>query len=178
MPVYKVEEYVGKAIESILAQTFTEFEFLIVDDGTPDRSGEICDRYAKKDHRIRVIHKENGGAPSARNTAIDIAQGKYVYFLDSDDWAEPQMLADIGIQKYRNIQHNIRQPQRNSSRQKRFRKISYDNGKTSKPSGDQPHPVKNPLNGNGHKCSAQQNQEIIFQFFPDICPHDMLSCFP
>ena len=72
MPVYKVEEYVGKAIESILAQTFTEFEFLIVDDGTPDRSGEICDRYAKKDHRIRVIHKENGGTPSARNTAIDI----------------------------------------------------------------------------------------------------------
>ena len=95
MPVYKVEEYVGKAIESILAQTFTDFEFLIVDDGTPDRSGEICDAYAKKDHRIRVIHKENGGAPSARNTAIDIAQGKYVYFLDSDDWAEPQMLADM-----------------------------------------------------------------------------------
>ena len=58
MPVYKVEEYVGKAIESILAQTFTEFEFLIVDDGTPDRSGEICDRYAKKDHRIRVIIKK------------------------------------------------------------------------------------------------------------------------
>ena len=95
MPVYKVEEYVGKAIESILAQTFTEFEFLIVDDGTPDRSGEICDQYAKKDQRIQVIHKENGGAPSARNTAIDIAQGKYVYFLDSDDWAEPQMLADM-----------------------------------------------------------------------------------
>ena len=85
MPVYKVGEYVGKAIESILAQTFTEFEFLIVDDGTPDRSGEICDQYAKKDQRIQVIHKENGGAPSARNTAIDIAQGKYVYFLDSDD---------------------------------------------------------------------------------------------
>ena len=83
MPVYKVEEYVGKAIESILAQTFTEFEFLIVDDGTPDRSGEICDQYAKKDQRIQVIHKENGGAPSARNTAIGIAQGKYVYFLDS-----------------------------------------------------------------------------------------------
>ncbi len=95
MPVYKVEEYVGKAIESILAQTFTEFEFLIVDDGTPDRSGEICDQYAKKNQRIQVIHKENGGAPSARNTAIDIAQGKYVYFLDSDDWAEPQMLADM-----------------------------------------------------------------------------------
>lgn len=70
-----------RPIESILAQTFTEFEFLIVDDGTPDRSGEICDRYAKKDHRIRVIHKENGGAPSARNTAIDIAQGENMFIF-------------------------------------------------------------------------------------------------
>ena len=95
MPVYKVEEYVGKAIESIQAQTFTDYEFLIVDDGTPDRSGEICDAYAAKDSRIQVIHKENGGAPSARNTAIDMAKGKYVYFLDSDDWAEKTMLQDM-----------------------------------------------------------------------------------
>ena len=95
MPVYKVEEYVGKAIESILSQTFTDYEFLIVDDGTPDRSGEICDAYAAKDSRIQVIHKENGGAPSARNTAIDMAKGKYVYFLDSDDWAEKTMLQDM-----------------------------------------------------------------------------------
>ena len=82
MPVYNVEEYVGKAIESILAQTFKDYEFLIVDDGTKDKSGEICDEYAKEDSRIQVIHKENGGAPSARNTALDIAKGKYVYFLD------------------------------------------------------------------------------------------------
>lgn len=95
MPVYNVEQYVAKAIESILEQTFTEFEFLIVDDGTKDKSGEICDEYAKKDSRITVIHKENGGAPSARNTAIDMAKGKYVYFLDSDDWAEPTMLLDM-----------------------------------------------------------------------------------
>ena len=65
MPVYKVEDYVGKAIESILNQTLSEFEFLIVDDGTPDNSGVICDEYAQKDSRIHVIHKENGGAPSA-----------------------------------------------------------------------------------------------------------------
>ena len=91
MPVYKVEEYVGKAIESIQAQTLTEWEFLIVDDGTPDKSGEICDAYAEKDNRIKVIHKENGGAPSARNVAIDIAKGEYMYFLDSDDCAEPTM---------------------------------------------------------------------------------------
>lgn len=95
MPVYKVEQYVGKAIESILNQTLTEFEFLIVDDGTPDRSGEICDAYEKKDSRIQVIHKENGGAPSARNMAMDIAKGKYMYFMDSDDWAEPTMLQDM-----------------------------------------------------------------------------------
>ncbi|MBQ8412124.1 MAG: glycosyltransferase family 2 protein, partial [Lachnospiraceae bacterium] len=95
MPVYKVEEYVGKAIESIQAQTLTDWEFLIVDDGTPDRSGEICDEYAAKDSRITVIHKENGGAPSARNTAIDIAKGEYFYFMDSDDWAEPNMLEDM-----------------------------------------------------------------------------------
>ena len=95
MPVYKVEEYVGKAIESIQAQTLTDWEFLIVDDGTPDRSGEICDEYAAKDSRIHVIHKENGGAPSARNMAIEIAKGEYFYFLDSDDWAEPTMLEDM-----------------------------------------------------------------------------------
>lgn len=95
MPVYKVENYVGRAIESIQAQTMGDFEFLIVDDGTPDRSGEICDEYAAKDSRLKVIHKENGGAPSARNMAMDIARGKYMYFLDSDDWAEPTMLEDM-----------------------------------------------------------------------------------
>lgn len=95
MPVYKVEKYVGKAIESIQKQTLTEFEFLIVDDGTPDSSGEICDRYAAEDSRICVIHKENGGAPSARNIAIEMAKGEYLYFMDSDDWAEPEMLENM-----------------------------------------------------------------------------------
>ena len=95
MPVYNVEQYVGKAIESILGQTFTDYELLLVDDGTKDRSGEICDEYAGRDERIRVIHKENGGAPSARNTAIDLAKGRYVYCMDSDDWAEAHMLSDI-----------------------------------------------------------------------------------
>lgn len=95
MPVYGVEEYVGGAIESIQKQTFTDWEMFAVDDGTPDKSGEICDQYAKDDPRIHVIHKENGGAPSARNVAIDIAQGKYFYFMDSDDYAEPTMLEDM-----------------------------------------------------------------------------------
>lgn len=95
MPVYGVEDYVGKAIESIQNQTLTDWEFFCVDDGTKDRSGEICDEYAEKDPRIKVIHKENGGAPSARNVAIDKAVGKYMYFMDSDDWAEPTMLEDM-----------------------------------------------------------------------------------
>ena len=86
MPVYKVEEYVGKAIESIQAQTLTEWEFIIVDDGTPDKSGEICDAYAEKDNRIKVIHKENGGHGSAVNTGIANATGLYFKVLDSDDW--------------------------------------------------------------------------------------------
>ena len=95
MPVYMVEEYVGKAIESIQNQTMSDWEFLIVDDGSPDNSGKICDDYAVNDDRIHVIHKENGGAPSARNIAIDQAVGKYLYFMDSDDWTEPTMLEDM-----------------------------------------------------------------------------------
>lgn len=95
MPVYNVENYVGRAIESIQKQTLTNWELFAVDDGTPDNSGKICDDYAAKDSRIIVIHKENGGAPSARNIAIDKANGKYMYFMDSDDWAEPTMLEDM-----------------------------------------------------------------------------------
>ena len=95
MPVYMVEQYVQKAIESILSQTLKGFELIIVDDGSPDRSGQVCDRYAGADPRIRVIHKENGGAPSARNLALDMARGKYVFFFDSDDWAESTMLEEM-----------------------------------------------------------------------------------
>lgn len=95
MPVYKVEEYVGSCIESIQKQTYDNWELYAVDDGSPDNSGAICEEYAAKDNRIKVLHKENGGAPSARNMAIDLADGDYFYFLDSDDWAEPTMLEDM-----------------------------------------------------------------------------------
>lgn len=95
MPVYKVEKFIGKCIESLQAQTLTEWELFAVDDGSPDNSGAICDEYAKNDSRITVIHKENGGAPSARNTAIPKAKGEYLYFVDSDDWAEPTMFEDM-----------------------------------------------------------------------------------
>ncbi len=95
MPVYGVEKYVGRAIESILNQTLEDFEFLIVDDGSPDDSGRICDRYAATDQRIRVFHQENAGAPAARNRALDYARGDYLCFVDADDWAEPRMLEDM-----------------------------------------------------------------------------------
>ena len=95
MPVYGVEDYVGKAIETIQAQTLQDFELFMVDDGSKDRSGEICDEYAANDPRSIVIHKPNGGAASARNLAIPQAKGKYMYFMDPDDWTEPTMLEDM-----------------------------------------------------------------------------------
>ncbi len=95
MPVYKVEAYIARAMESVQAQTFTDYEFLIVDDGSPDASGAIAEAYAAKDPRIRLIRQENAGAPAARNKALEKARGKYVCFMDSDDWAEPDMLRDM-----------------------------------------------------------------------------------
>lgn len=94
-PVYKVEDYLRKCVDSILNQTFTDFELFIVDDGSPDSCGVIADEYEKKDSRVRVIHKENGGAPSARNAGIIEATGEYFYFPDSDDWIEPTYLQEL-----------------------------------------------------------------------------------
>lgn len=86
VPVYKVEKYLNKCIDSILSQTFTDFELILVDDGSPDNCPAICDEYAMKDERIKVIHKENGGLSSARNAGLDIALGEFVCFIDSDDF--------------------------------------------------------------------------------------------
>lgn len=94
-PVYKVEEYLGKFIDSILEQTFEDFELIIVDDGSPDSCGKIADGYLSKDSRVKVIHKENGGAPSARNKGIEIATGEWFYFPDSDDWLESDYLEKL-----------------------------------------------------------------------------------
>ena len=94
-PVYNVEKFLNKCVDSILAQTFSDFELFIVDDGSPDSCGKIADEYAKKDSRVRVIHKENGGAPSARNAGILQAKGEYFYFPDSDDWLEPNYLEEL-----------------------------------------------------------------------------------
>lgn len=95
VPVYNVEDYLGRCVESILAQTYQNLEIILVDDGAKDSSGSICDAYAAKDHRIRVIHKENGGLSSARNAGIDIARGEYLKFVDSDDWIEPDAVENL-----------------------------------------------------------------------------------
>lgn len=92
VPVYKVEKYLSRCIESVIAQDFTDWELILVDDGSPDYSPEICDEYAQKDARIRVVHKENGGLPSARLAGFKEARGKYVVFLDSDDWLMPNAI--------------------------------------------------------------------------------------
>lgn len=89
IPVYKVENYLAKCVESVMAQTYSNLEIFLVDDGSPDRCGEICDEYARQDPRIKVIHKENGGLSDARNAAISQATGEYLTFIDSDDWIEP-----------------------------------------------------------------------------------------
>lgn len=89
VPVYNVENYLARCVESILAQTYPNLEVLLVDDGARDASGRICDEYADKDSRVRVIHKENGGLSSARNAGIEAAKGDYLAFVDSDDWIEP-----------------------------------------------------------------------------------------
>ncbi len=91
VPVYNVEKYIERCIESILGQTFTDFELIIVNDGSTDKSGEICDRYSNNDPRIRIIHKENGGLSDARNAGIEAANGEYIGFIDSDDYIDTDM---------------------------------------------------------------------------------------
>ena len=92
VPVYRVEPFLRRCVDSILAQTFTDFELILVDDGSPDRCGELCDEYEEKDSRIRVIHQQNLGAAAARNAGLDQAQGKYIAFCDADDKVSPLWL--------------------------------------------------------------------------------------
>lgn len=92
VPIYNVEKYLGKCIDSLLNQTYRDFELILVNDGSPDRCGQICDEYAQRDNRIVVIHKENGGVSTARNVGIDIAKGDYIAFIDPDDWVENDFL--------------------------------------------------------------------------------------
>ena len=95
VPVYNVEPYLRRCIDSILAQTFTDFELILIDDGSPDKCGEIMEEYAAQDSRIITIHQENKGVSAARNAGLHIAQGTYVGFVDPDDWIDPGMYDGI-----------------------------------------------------------------------------------
>ena len=113
VPVYKVEKYLKRCVESIVNQTYRNLEIILVDDGSPDRCGEMCEQFAHEDDRIKVIHKENGGLSDARNAGLEIYKGSYVVFVDSDDWLDADMIeilyktlkknkADIAECSYRN----------------------------------------------------------------------------
>ena len=95
IPIYKVEKYLKRCVDSVLAQTFTDLEIILVDDGSTDESGAKCDAWGEKDYRIKVVHKMNGGLSSARNAGLDIATGSYIYFLDSDDYIEETLLEKV-----------------------------------------------------------------------------------
>lgn len=102
VPVYKVEPWLEECVSSIQAQTYRNLEIILVDDGSPDRCGEICDRLAREDGRIRVLHQKNGGLSAARNSGLDLCHGEYLGFVDSDDVVHPEMYARL----YENITHN------------------------------------------------------------------------
>ena len=91
VPVYKVEDYLDRCVNSLLNQTYRDIEIILVDDGSPDRCPELCDQWAARDHRIRVIHKENGGLSDARNVGLEAAKGEWIQFVDSDDYVSPNM---------------------------------------------------------------------------------------
>ena len=95
VPVYNVAAYLDRCVKSIVNQTYADLEIILVDDGSPDQCGTMCDNWAMKDKRIKVVHKENGGLSDARNAGIEVASGDYIGFVDSDDWIEPDMYQDL-----------------------------------------------------------------------------------
>lgn len=104
VPVYKVEHYLVRCIDSILQQSYTVWELILVDDGSPDRSGEICDQYAQQDVRIKVIHQQNQGVSAARNHGIVLAKGEYITFVDSDDYLDKEFLSSFDLQNGADLQ--------------------------------------------------------------------------
>ena len=122
IPVYKVEKYLERCVESVQKQTFQNLEIILVDDGSPDLCGAMCDEMAKTDPRIKVIHKNNGGLSDARNVGIEMASGNYIVFVDSDDWLDLDMIAllyrvlkkynaDIAECSYRNALTELKKKQ-------------------------------------------------------------------
>ena len=135
VPVYKVEPYIRKCVESIIGQTYRQIEVILVDDGSPDNCGAICDEYARSDSRIIVIHTKNEGVYNARNKALDVATGDYLMFVDSDDWVEPdfcetalKLALENNVQMVAFMFNNVFEGRDHSITEKRpavFRKTGY-----------------------------------------------------
>ena len=135
VPVYKVEPYIRKCVESIIGQTYRQIEVILVDDGSPDNCGVICDEYARADSRITVIHTENEGVYCARNKALDVATGDYLMFVDSDDWVEPdfcetalKLALENNVEMVAFMYNNVFEGRDHSIMEKRpsvFRKTGY-----------------------------------------------------
>ena len=106
IPIYKVENYLDKCVKSVINQTYKNLEIILVDDGSPDNCPKKCDEYEKKDTRIKVIHKENGGLSDARNAGIDIAKGKYITFIDSDDYIDSDYV-ETYYNKIKNCNYDV-----------------------------------------------------------------------
>ena len=144
IPIYNVEKYLNQCIDSVLSQDYSNIEVILVDDGSTDNCGLICDNYSSKDSRIVVIHKSNGGLSSARNAGLDIAQGKYIAFLDSDDYVTTNYISemiklsqeddtiDLVISSYYNVYENTNAKDeiKNNVSLSSYNKISYTNGDT------------------------------------------------
>ena len=103
VPMYNVENYIKQCVESVLLQDFFDWEMILVDDGSTDKSGRLADEYAAKDNRILVVHQENRGPGAARNAGLDAARGEYVYFLDSDDYIDAGLLNRAQFLRYGGI---------------------------------------------------------------------------
>ena len=157
VPVYKSEAFLGKCVESLLAQSFQDFELLLVDDGSPDDSGAMCDAYAAKDSRVRVIHKPNGGVSSARNAGLDAARGDYVVFVDSDDYVDPSYLEGLLL------------PLREQAEPEKTLVITDYQPFT--PNGDEKRSFPQPFTVGLSEAAPQTFRDLIFGFrlFPPYC---------
>ena len=107
VPIYNVEKYLDRCIESIVGQTYKNLEIILIDDGSPDNCPQMCDEWAKKDDRIKVVHKENGGVSLARNKGMDIATGTYIGFVDSDDYIDKNMYEKLMDCKKKRFRFNF-----------------------------------------------------------------------
>lgn len=159
VPVYRVEKYLSACIDSILDQSFSDFELLLIDDGSPDNSGALCDAYAEKDARIRSIHKENGGVSSARNLGLEYAQGEYIVFVDSDDYLSKDHL------------HGLYEHRQTASVDKKTLVIA--DYQPFSPDGEEHRafPTGFSVSMNGETPSADMFRKLVFDFriFPPYC---------